>query len=363
MSDKKQAGRPRKNVDPNTKDINTVTNDIMEEIKPELSVENAFEPAIDESEFTGTFSEYNPLAENVVHREYATPPIAHNADEIAEPEFTPPSYEDIISQSSGYDGDGGSVEQEQSPFINPNPALNELDSQDQKVACEMLVDTILDGYEQLHEVGKYIARADEEALLEKQMQGKIHLEEQQIPISEDGTSMTLGEFVQTYNNQVGEALSYDKSFGEKVRPAMVRLFTKNGWGMTDGQYIGFMFGKDLVTKGVMMYSMKKAFNSTMTMLEKQYKMQKQASMSQNTRQVTDDDIPLYEGIDDLEEEIEIPITPVQPVEKPSRGRPSANKSNSGTKKLKIDFPKNPGDTTKNHPIEIQNELKKQNGNK
>lgn len=332
-----KGGRPRKSD--NTRSINDVTQEVMEEIKPQ-DVQDIPEPtnappvsppptsSIPDDSTAGGF---NPLAENVIQRDYSNPPIDHGlTGDIEEPIFVPPSYDENIGQEGG-----GYVEPE-SPFVNPNPALNELDPQEQRVACEMLVDTILDGYEQLHEVGKYIAKVDEGELYEKQMQGKINLETQRVPISEDGTSVSLGEFVQTYNGQANEALTYDKEFGKKVRPAMVRLFTKNGWGMTDGQYLGFMFGKDVITKGVMIYQMKKAFNMVLSGLEKQYKYEneQQQAYEPEPEQPRPQSQKPQRPVPTVEAEALSDEESFQ-VRKKSPGRP---KKDPSVQKMKIDYP-------------------------
>ena len=247
---------------------------------------------------------------------------------------------------------------ENNPFLNPNPVVNEMDSQDQKIACEMLVDTCLDGYEQLHQLAQWSAKVDEQDLMEKQMQGKIDLHTQKIPISEDGEEVTLGEFLNTYNEQCTEALSYDKSFGEKVRPAMIRVFMKNGWGMSDGQYLAFMFGKDIVTKTSIVYSLKKSLNMTMTMIEKQYKIYKKENniTDKSTIKIDDDDddLELYES-EDIENDYYEPV--VQPKPKPkAKPKAKAKPKSKISKKFKIDYPKQPKDTLSQHPKEIQNEI-------
>ena len=118
------------------------------------------------------------------------------------------------------------------PFEDGNPALNDLDFQDKKIACESLVDTALDTYEQLHIVAQNFIQVDEAEMLQKQQDGEIDLA-MEIPIDEQGTSMSVMDFVQQYNEQSKDALQYDKDFGYKVRPAMLRVFMKKGFGMTD----------------------------------------------------------------------------------------------------------------------------------
>jgi hypothetical protein len=298
---------------------------------------------------------YNPFSENVIKRDYSSPPIADNiTNDIDEPIFKPPSYDDIMTERSSAENEKIS---DNNPFLNPNPVVNEMDSQDQKIACEMLVDTCLDGYEQLHQLAQWSAKVDEGELMEKQMQGKIDLQTQKIPISEDGDEVTLGEFLNTYNEQCTEALSYDKSFGEKVRPAMIRVFTKNGWGMSDGQYLSFMFGKDILQKATIVYSLKKSLNMTMTMIEKQYKIYKKENniSDKSTINVDDDeDLELYES-EDIENDYDEPVVPLKPKAKP-KPRAKAKPKSKVTKKFKIDYPNKPKDTLSQHPKEIQNEI-------
>lgn len=359
--------------------------------KENLNYEDDFENELDQQEnvddidntiqnqsnnLTGTSGGFNPFNENVVQRDYSTPPIANQiTDEIEEPTFRPPNYDDIMADRVNNESfDNESLNQ--NPFDNPNPALNNLDSADQKIACEMLVDTCLDAYEQLHTLAQWYVKVDEEELLEKQLEGKIHLQDQEIPISEDGTSVPLGEFINTYNDQCVEALTYDKSFTDKVRPAMVRTFMKNGWGLTDAQFLGVAFGKDIVTKTAIVYSLKKTLSSTMMMIEKQYERQKEDenikinSQARQQKQQPQEAInyptetenyELYDS-DDVEDdyendydyeanldEIKIPKPKAKPKKKIVK--------NKAKKTFSIDYPKRPKDTLSQHPIEIQKIIK------
>ena len=122
-----------------------------------------------------------PIEESVVEREYATPKVAEGVvDDIIEPSFVPPSYEDLVQERQGGNPQDGYSE---NPFDNPNPQVNDLDDKDKKVACESLVDTCLDAYEQLHKYAQHIVKVDEEELLQKQAEDKIDLE-QIIPVTE-----------------------------------------------------------------------------------------------------------------------------------------------------------------------------------
>ena len=309
----KKRGRPKKDkveetqneeveIEETTADTEP-TNEQMTETIPETEAEQEVEtPKKSDSNVVGggTFSDYNPFAESVVERDYSTPKVASGVvEDIDEPQFIPPSYEDIVS--GGAEGEGVEPDDLGSPFDNPNPAFNELENKDKKIACESLVDTALDAYEQLHKYAQFVVKVDEEELLQKHQAGKIDLNET-IPVSENGDTMTISEFMGQYNQQGQEALSYDKEFGYKVRPAMVRVFMKKGWGMSDEQYLLYMFGKDIAVKVGIMYQLKKTINTTLETLEKAHKRNtgggETASMQPEMDEFDDDDFDdddLYEA--------------------------------------------------------------------
>jgi hypothetical protein len=294
----------------------------------------------------GTFSDYNPFADAVVERDYSTPKTASGVtEEIEEPSFVPPSYEDIVSERNQAED---LASQQDSPFSNPNPAMNELDEREKRIACESLVDTCLDAYEQAHRFAQHIIKVDEEDLLQRQAEGKIDLSTQ-IPVAENGDTMSIGEFIGQYNEQSANALKYDKEFGVKVRPAMIRVFIKRGWGMTDEQFLLYMFGKDIAIKLGMMYSLNKTIKSTLTTFEKAHARTKSSYTqsspvydntppppSQSRQQVIyEDEIPTYEAEEVTEQDIPETFT---------------TKSN-------INMPNNPKDKMAGHPKEVQNILR------
>jgi len=309
-------------------------------------------PKVDDSASVGegTFADYNPLMENVVERDYATPKVASGVvEDIEEPSFVPPSYEDIIAEKEGADG-GGEEPFSENPFDNPNPALNDLDNKDKKIACESLVDTCLDAYEQLHKYAQYVVKVDEDALMEKQAQGKIDLQEI-IPVTENGDTMSVGEFIGQFNQQSVEALKYDQDFGMKVRPAMIRVFMKKGWGMSDEQYLMYMFGKDIAIKVGIMYQLKKSINSTIATLEKAHKRKQSADYTQVYEEETPSSIIDDEPI--LQEEPNYTETEMEEI----IPEPVINEEQFSTN-MNINMPQNPKDPMAEHPKEIRSEIKK-----
>jgi hypothetical protein len=207
----------------------------------------------------------------------------------------------------------------------------------------------LDAYEQAHRYAQYVVKVDEEELLQKQAEGKIDLSFQ-IPVAENGDTMSVGEFVAQYNEQSANALKYDKEFGYKVRPAMIRVFMKRGWGMTDEQFLLYMFGKDIAVKLGIMYSLKRTINSTLETLEKAQKRNRSQSnvevferTNQTRQEVRDEPMPQNDiediDVDDIDE--------VEPIV-----------TDSFTQGMNINMPQNPKDPMSEHPKEVRNILRK-----
>jgi hypothetical protein len=345
-----QRGRPRKNANlEEAQDIEFEESIVDDEIMGEMAEPKSSPKSDSSSVGEGTFNDYNPFSESVVERDYATPKTASGViDEIEEPSFVPPSYEEIVQERAEQEAmgqnEGGGFD---NPFDNPNSAMNDLDNKDKKIACESLVDTVLDAYEQAHRYAQYIVKVDEESLMERQAQGKLDLS-MQIPVTETGDTMSVAEFVAQYNEQSANALAYDKDFGYKVRPAMIRVFMKRGWGMTDEQFLMYMFGKDIAVKVGIMYQLKKTINGTLDTLEKAYRRQNPQSQSQRGGQTE-----VYEETrqstiieDDYEVEEEEQIV-----------------SEGFTSSMNINMPQNPVDSTKGHPKEVQNILRNERKNK
>jgi len=366
----KKRGRPRKVVD------GVVENIELSEIETTPKDSKKTEPEIEEVEIDtndthttnypikddskivgeGTFNDYNPFAETVVERDYSTPKVASGViNEIEEPSFVPPSYEDIVNNNQ-------STQEEftDNPFDNPNPQLNDLDSADKQVACESLVDTVLDGYEQLHTLAQQMVKIDDDVLIEKQSQGKLDLSET-IPIDENGNELTIAEFFGQYNKQSEQALKYDKEFGYKVRPAMIRVFMKKGWGMTDEQFLYIQFGKDLLTKTMIVYSLKKTLNNTIQTLEKAHKQKTRGYKSpifQNEEPISDTPVK------DFEKEMKVEEPEIEDLTNEVVEDTEQKAKDNFTSSLEINMPKSAKDGgISKHPKEIRTEITKGNGKK
>lgn len=196
---------------------------------------------------------FSPLDEPMKERSYSRPDTV-DTGEIEEPTFQGGLNMEDFAQN-------GQDEQETpKPFDNiTNEGVNQLEGKDKKIACKQLVETTLEVYKMGHQFAQRMAKKDESEIIKAVQDGDID-PQMEIPIDEKGTTTNAVEFFQNYNEQVEEALQYDEEFGDKVRPAMERVFEKRGWGMNDEQYLLYMFGKDIAMKGAMVVSLKKQAN-------------------------------------------------------------------------------------------------------
>tara|TARA_R100000908_G_scaffold29594_1_gene13426 strand:+ start:6217 stop:7137 length:921 start_codon:yes stop_codon:yes gene_type:complete len=288
-------------------------------------------PVNETSNSTGVPNFFSPLDEPMKERSYSRPESI-DTGEIEEPTFQGGlNMDDLTSNDE-------EVQPESKPFDNvTNEGVNELDKKDKKIACKQLVETSLEVYKMLHQVGQKFAKKDETEIVKAIQDGEIDAE-MEIPIDEKGTTTNPIEFFQNYNEQVDEALSYDEEFGEKVRPAMERVFEKRGWGMNDEQYLMYMFGKDIAMKGMMVVTLKKQANMIFnTFVE--LKQQQMTSMQQdNVESVKPDTIEteptpppvdIDEPIANSKEDIEEVFAEEIKQEKPKRkGRPKKSKAKS-----------------------------------
>jgi len=313
-------GRPPKNKVEDIENVETLENDtetiISDELKNDIETKPEEVSETEATEGTGTKGSYNPFDESVIQREYSTPKIADSVtEEIYEPSFTPPSYEDIISQRK---------EEEPKPeglLDNLNPEFNELGNAEKRFASENLVDFILDTYKRTCDLGVQFVQLDHSNIAQKVENGEIDLNHR-MAIDNEGNSITFREFIPIYNQDVKEALQYDEGFGHKVRPIMIRVFIKNGWGMTDNNTLYLEWGKEVGFKLMTVFSLKKQLNTLISLQQP------------NNNQ---EDEPME--VEEIEDEPQ-----------PQRQR---KKQKTDTQKFEIEYPNKPEDKLKDHPKEVQ----------
>jgi len=257
--------------------------------------------------------DFQPLSKPTVERSYNVAPTTENVnDPIPEPNFDEVAGGAKPSNEAPSGGFASSPQGSPQPSAEPspsanfeepssssgfsmdnitNPAVNELDEKEKRIACKQLVDTVLDAYEMAHTFAGNYAQMDEHKLMQKVASGEID-PTVTFPVDEKGTEMNAIEFFQNMNEQSKEALAYDPEFGDKVRPAMQRVFMKKGWGFSDEQYLMYMFGKDIAVKTTLLIGMKKTQTMMLNMFieMKQGQVEAQREAEQNVTKVTADSI-------------------------------------------------------------------------
>jgi hypothetical protein len=220
--------------------------------------------------FTSTKSanfsdDYNPLDESVNEKPYSQPNFSANSQSlnspIPEPSYAPPpigkedAYKEINKENSGKSGNSGEKEA-------INPALNEVSSEEKKMAATHLANIIIDGYSQANSAVGHFAKFPEKKVNELVAEGEINLD---APITYDyGTTITGKDFIKTYNDSVKDVFVVSEDFKKEVKPVLIRVLEKRGAGLSDEQFLIYAFGKDMSIKGVQFYQLRSQVN---TMIE------------------------------------------------------------------------------------------------
>jgi len=213
---------------------------------------------------------YNPFLEQVTQRPYSTVNVGVTQEQltgaIPEPVYSPFSVDSNENPYNMLGGEGqpsgGGQKRESAPF---NPMMNDVSDGDKKMGEQHMAKLLVDGYEQLHVFGNKALQVPERKIRKLEKEGLIDLS---IPIPyEYGKTITAGEFLQDYNEQNKDALTVSKEFKKEVTPVLTRVLEKRGAGLTDEQYLGFLVGKDLVVKLVIVAQLRSTMNDMINVIK------------------------------------------------------------------------------------------------
>jgi hypothetical protein len=235
--------------------MSTEQNITNEEVKPTQSTAN-----------------YNPFLQQVNEKAYSTMNVGVTSEQlsgaIAEPTYTPFTVDSNENPYSMLGGDGQqsggsySNKKESAPF---NPSMNDVNDADKKMGAQHMAKLLVDGYEQLHVFGNKALQVPERKIRKLEKEGLIDLS---IPIPyEYGKTITAGEFLQDFNEQNKDALSVSKEFKKEVTPVLTRVLEKRGAGLTDEQYLGYLVGKDLIVKLVIVAQLRTTMNDMINVIK------------------------------------------------------------------------------------------------
>ena len=214
---------------------------------------------------------YNPFIDSVNEKPYTQMNVGVNPNQMAgsipEPTYQPNT---IRGNENPYgmlnDDFGASMGQAQrGGGETVNPAMNSLPDADKKLGAEHMAKLIVDGYEQLHTFANKGLQIPERKIRKLVAEGEIDLSVQ-IPY-DYGKTITAGEFMQEFNEQNKDTLTVSKEFKKEVTPVLTRVLQKRGAGVTDEQYLIYLFGKDILVKGVIFSQIRGTMNDMINVIK------------------------------------------------------------------------------------------------
>lgn len=216
-------------------------------------------------------SNYNPFLQSVNEKPYSQMNVGVTQEQLSgaipEPTFSPHTIDSNENPYNMLNGDGipsggGTPKRESAPF---NPMMNDVPDGDKKMGAQHMAKLLVDGYEQLHVFGNKALQVPERKIRKLEKEGLIDLS---IPIPyEYGKTITAGEFLQDFNEQNKDALTVSKEFKKEVTPVLTRVLEKRGAGLTDEQYLGYLVGKDLIVKLVIVAQLRTTMNDMINVIK------------------------------------------------------------------------------------------------
>lgn len=213
---------------------------------------------------------YNPFIDVVNEKPYTQMNVNVGANQIGgsipEPVF---SANTISSNENPYnmlnDDFGASMGAAQKQNAPINPSMNNIPDADSKLGAEHMAKLIVDGYDQLHLFANKGLQIPERKLRKLEAEGEIDLS---VEIPYDfGKTITAGEFIKEFNEQNKDTLTVSKEFKKEVTPVLTRVLQKRGAGVTDEQYLMYLFGKDILVKGVIFSQIKGTANDMINVIK------------------------------------------------------------------------------------------------
>jgi hypothetical protein len=263
---------------------------------------------------------FNPLDDKVNEKPYTRLNVTANAEElnrpIPEPGFTPPPMNEAPKGESSSNSGKGNGAPPADPF---NPSMNDIPSAEKSKASEHMAIMIMKGYEFVNQLANKGLMFSEKRLMKLQQEGEIDFKNTYIPYDINGNTMSAVEFIKEYNSQQENAFAVSEEFKQEATPVLKRVLEKRGAGMTDEQYLIFLFGSDIAMKGMHFVSARAQMNQ-MILLMKEYSTHGGAGAPPRSAPVYDEPqpqqtysqpeyVPGEENVYVPDEDVAVPIVP------------------------------------------------------
>ncbi len=210
-------------------------------------------------------ADLDPMAQAINEKPYTRPNVKISANDlnadIPEPSFQPPP---IDLGKPPVEAAPQKKKEEEKPL---NPQMNDLSKKDKEFATDHVAEVIMQGYEWMHDAANKGMVFSDSKMNKLAREGAVDFSIQ-IPYDyATGSTMSAGEFIQEYNNQNKNALEVSPDFREKTMPVLKRVLAKRGIGMTDEQYLIYLFGKDMALKGFAFMTARSQMNEIIKMMK------------------------------------------------------------------------------------------------
>lgn len=150
-----------------------------------------------------------------------------------------------------------------------NPALNDLSKKEKRLGAEKAADTALGAYAFVCEkLFVPLASINTQTIEEKIATGEMS-DQITFVVDDEGNQANIRQYASVFNANVSESLKVDDEFIEDVREPLIRIMEKRGLAMTDEQYVALAFGKDLLTKGMIVFELKRSTKTITNMIIEQ----------------------------------------------------------------------------------------------
>lgn len=270
------------------------------------------------------------LSGPTIDREYSKPNMEGaqfvEFEDIEEPNIKGKSFSDFqrenqepeitIEENFGKDNQ----KEEKKDYSNPN--LKDADTKTKKKAAEHLADTIIGAYEMLNTTAKDWGKTDMSRLHLKSIKGDFDMRalDVNLPMSESDPIQTIKviDLLDDINQQLEETFIVTEDFKQRVRPLLIEILKKKGWGMTPEQQLMWIIAEDAAPKVINLFAIKANTKYILDLALKMF----QSGQGKNKNDFSD----LQSNVGEVKQEKSFVDDIEQEPEKKSPGRPKGSKN-------------------------------------
>jgi hypothetical protein len=244
--------------------------------------------------------EFNPLDEAVNEKTYTRANVSASESDLNKPIDEPRFSAPPINKKNPKHFEDEAAQSKKEPV---NPEMKDIPKKETEMAAAQMAKLILQGYEWAHKLGNKGLQISDRKIKKLESEGEINLSAL-ITYDYTKSDITAGEFIKEYNSQVENVLTVSEEFKEEVTPVLIRVLSKRGIGLTDEQYLMYLFGQDLAGKTMIFVQQKQQVNYMIDVI-KEASVQQQTSRFSRKESVKDAPQPVSTNDDYDDEEAEI----------------------------------------------------------